>query len=243
MTPSTDIALQHDVLEALTDARNYNAWLADLALPHLGDDPVEIGAGIGTFTRLWLDAGVPRLTVSDVEPRALSALRRRFAGDSRVVVEWIDVTDPREGSHSALVALNVLEHVGDDGAALRAAARLVRPGGKIVLVVPAFGFAMSRFDRSIGHHRRYTTASLRSAFERAGLVPRDVRYVNAPGLPAWVVAMRLLRREPHNGAALRAWDRLVVPIARGVESRLAPPFGQSVLGVAETVGGSDASDG
>ncbi len=242
MPPSTDIALQHVVLEALTDARNYNAWLADLARPHLGDDPVEIGAGIGTFTRLWLDAGVPRLTVSDVEPRAVSALRRRFADDPRVVVEAIDVTDPREGGHSAVVALNVLEHVADDAAALRSAARLVRPGGKVVILVPAFGFAMSRFDRSIGHHRRYTTASLRAAFARAGLVPRDVRYVNAPGLPAWVVAMRLLRRAPHNGAALRAWDRLVVPVTRGVESRVAPPFGQSVLGVAEAVAGSSSSD-
>jgi SAM-dependent methyltransferase len=232
---STDIALQHDVLEALVDARNYNAWLADLALPHLGDHPVEIGAGIGTYTLLWLDAGVPRLTVGDVEPGALSALRSRFGNDPRVAVEAIDLTDPRRGSHSALVALNVLEHVADDAGALRAGARLVRPGGRIVILVPAFSFAMSRFDRSIGHHRRYTTSSLRTAFELAGLVPRDVRYVNAPGLPAWFVAMRLLRREPRNGLALRLWDASVVPAARAIERRVRPPFGQSVLGVADVV--------
>lgn len=235
MSLPTDTALQHQVLETLTDARNYNAWLADLAWPHLGDDPIEIGAGIGTFTRLWLAKGVPRLTVSDVEPGALAALRAAFADDPRVDVEEIDLTDPRGGHHSALVALNVLEHVPDDVAALGAGSRLVRPGGRVVILVPAFAFAMSRFDRTIGHHRRYTTASLRSAFERAGLVPLDVRYVNAPGLPAWLVAMRLLGGEPHNGPALRIWDRLVVPVARGVERRLAPPFGQSVLGVAETV--------
>ena len=109
-------------------------------------------------------------------------------------------------------------------------------GGEISVVVPAFGFAMSRFDREIGHHRRYTVTSLAAAFGSAGLEPVDVRYVNAPGLVAWTVGMRLLRRRPREGIVLQAWDRAVVPLTRAVEARFRPPFGQSVLGVARMPG-------
>jgi SAM-dependent methyltransferase len=233
----TDVDLQHRVLETLTDALSYNAWLAELTEPHLGENPVEIGAGIGTFSQLWLDRGVLRLTVSERDPLALDVLRRRFANDSRVTVAEIDLVSPPTASHSALVAVNVLEHVEDDVAALRAGMRLVRPGGAVVIFVPAFPIAMSRFDRAIGHYRRYTRATLRSTFLQAGLVPRTVRYVNAPGLPAWILGMRVLQRKPHNGTLVRAWDRTVIRAVRRIERRIEPPFGQSVLGVAQTPGG------
>ena len=126
----------------------------------------------------------------------------------------------------------MLEHVVDDVAALKGASRLVRRGGKVVVFVPAFPAAMSRFDRELGHHRRYTRATLRGAVVAAGLEPEIVRYVNAPGLPVWLVWMRLLGRRPNEGLALTIWDRLVVPVARAVERRVEPPFGQSILGVA-----------
>ena len=226
--------LQHSVLEALESAVNYNRWVASLIAPYLGDDPVEIGSGTGTYAELWLDGGLEKLTVTDVDPVLLRRLRERFADDPRVDVLEVDLLAAPERSHSAVLALNVLEHIEDDVAALESAARLVRPGGAIVMFVPAFEFAMSRFDRSIGHFRRYTTRTLGSAMENASLQVEDVRYVNAPGLLAWTVGMRLLRMEPREGVVLRAWDRAVIPAARMVESRWRPPFGQSVLGVART---------
>ena len=60
-------SLQHSVLEALEGARNYNAWVASLVLPHLGDDPIEIGSGTGTNAALLLDAGLGTLTVTETD--------------------------------------------------------------------------------------------------------------------------------------------------------------------------------
>ena len=107
-------SLQHSVLEALEGARNYNEWVASLALPHLGDDPLEIGSGTGTYAALWLGSGVDRLTVSDLDPELVERLRERFAGDERVRVEQLDLLTAPRAEHSAVVALNVLEHVEDD---------------------------------------------------------------------------------------------------------------------------------
>jgi SAM-dependent methyltransferase len=222
-------SLQHSVLEALEAARNYNAWIASLVAPYLGDDPVEIGSGTGTYAQLWLDSGIARLTVSETEPALVEHLRERFADDARVSVRNLDLLDAPPAEHSAVVALNVLEHIADDVAALSAAARLVRPGGAVVVFVPAFPFAMSRFDRAIGHYRRYTVDSARQAFAAAELALEELRYVNAPGLVAWTIGMRLLRMTPADGVVLRSWDRAVIPVARRLEERWHPPFGQSVL--------------
>ena len=141
------------------------------------------------------------------------------------------MADPPSGTHSAAYAINVLEHVPDDVGALARTKALVRDGGKVVVFVPAFPIGMSRFDREIGHYRRYTRASLRAAFLGAGLEPEVVRYVNAPGLLAWIVWMRLLRRRPADGRALTLWNRRVVSLTQALERRREPPFGQSVLGV------------
>ena len=228
-----DAELQSRALEDLTSAANYRAWLASLALPHLGEHAIEIGSGLGDYAREWADLGV-RMTASDAQPERLELLRRRFDGDDRVdVVEYLAPAEV-DGDYSAAVAYNVLEHIPDDVGALTSFARLTRAGGAIVLLVPAFEFAMGRFDRAVGHQRRYTLPTLGSALTRAGLRVERMHYVNSLGLVAWFLGMRVLRMTPREGPLLTAWDRAVVPVLRRLEAHRSPPFGQSVFAVART---------
>ena len=224
-------AYQHRVLESLGSAQNYIAWLASLARPYLGNDPIEIGAGAGDYAAAWLAEGVGRITLSEVDPHLLGGLHSRFERDDRVAVRDLDVMRSPDGEHSAVVAFNVLEHIEDDAGALRSARKLVRPGGAIVMLVPAFEFATSRFDFDIGHYRRYTKKTLGAAYRNAGIEVERVAYVNAPGLLGWIVVMKWFRRAPNEGLLLQAWDKVVVPVARRVEAVKAPPFGQSLLAV------------
>ena len=234
-TPQTavsgDSRLQSYTLESLASAVNYHRWLTDLVDPYLGSDPVEIGSGLGEYAAVWARDPGRRVTVSDADPSRLGVLVDRFADTDNVTVRQLDVFKPYAGTHSALVAMNVLEHIEDDVAALASAHTLLKPGGKVIMFVPAFPFAMSRFDRAVGHYRRYRKATLRDAYERAGLTVERLHYVNAPGLLAWFVGMRLLRMTPQDGLSVRVWDRVVVPVARRLESVVHPPFGQSLLAV------------
>ena len=233
---SGDSELQSCTLESLTTAVRYHAWLTDLVFPYLGEHPLEIGSGLGDYAQTWIDSGAPSMTVSDRDPSRFALLQQRFGDDERIHVQDVDVFVPQQGDHSALVAMNVLEHIERDVEALRSAHQLLRPGGAVVTFVPAFEFAMSEFDRKVGHFRRYTVASLRAAYEHAGLDVERIHYVNAPGLFAWFVGMRLLRMTPQDGPTVRLWDRAVVPLARAVEERVRPPFGQSVFAVGRTRG-------
>lgn len=218
--------LQHRVLESLATATRYTDWLVDIIRPHLGDDPIEIGSGLGDHARRWLRDGVPRVTVTERDRELVAALRRRFEGDARVDVRELDLLEAGSGEHSSTVMLNVLEHIGDDVEALRRARGLA---GRVVVLVPAFPFAMSRFDRQIGHHRRYTKSSLSAVARAAGLQVDVLEYVNAVGLIGWTVGMKFLRLEPREGRLLSLWDRHVIPAARRVEEMRKPPFGQSLL--------------
>ena len=230
--PLGDSRLQSRTLESVASAANYHAWLTDLARPHLGDHPLELGSGLGDYARIWLDGGLPEITVTEADPDRLGMLRARFAGDHRVHVQGIDVLRPTPAAHSAFVAFNVLEHIPDHVGALEAAHVLLRPGGRVVMFVPALEMAMSRFDREVGHVRRYTKKGLQDAMTAAGLVVDEIRYVDIPGLLAWFVGMRLFRMTPGEGPLLSAWDKAVVPVTRRLESRVRAPFGKSVFAVA-----------
>ncbi|MBE9376042.1 class I SAM-dependent methyltransferase [Saccharopolyspora sp. HNM0983] len=230
-----DTNLQTEALEDLVSAVNYRRWLCSLAVPHFGADVLEIGSGLGHFAAEWADMGVA-ITASEAAPERLAILRERFAGDQRVSVRELGVPITERGEHTNVVAYNVLEHIEDHIGALRSFAGLVRPGGTVLLIVPAFEFAMSRFDRAIGHHRRYRVPQLADALTSAGLVPEQCRYINGPGLLAWWLTCRVLGGRPKAGAMLSAYDRVYVPIERRIESRVRPPFGQSVFAVARRPG-------
>lgn len=226
--------LQTEVLEDLSDARRYRRWLADLARPHLGHNPVEVGSGTGDYALEWVEY-VTQFTATEADKGRHRALAARFADHNKINVRYLLLgegsTTGAADLHSSAVAYNVLEHIPDHVGALRAMAALVRPGGTVILVVPAFPSAMSRFDLAIGHQRRYTRASLRAALIAAGLRVERLRYINPAGLVGWYVTVKALRMTPRNGAALRTYDRTVVPVARALD-RIPMPFGQSVFAVA-----------
>lgn len=225
-----DTLLQSVVLDGLNEAPNYRRWLASLAEPYLGHDPLEIGSGTGDYAAQWAQPG-RRFTATEADPARLALLRQRFADDDLVTVTELALPTTVEAEHTAVVALNVLEHIDDDLGALEACRRLVRPGGAVVIIVPAFEFAMSAFDREIGHVRRYRVADVRQRMRAVGLWTGEIRYVNPLGLAAWFVGMRMCRLRPGAGPALRFWDRFVVPTAQRWESNRRPLFGQSVFAV------------
>jgi SAM-dependent methyltransferase len=227
-----DQELQSRALEDLGNAPTYQSWLCDLAAPYLGDDPLELGSGNGDYAAYWLEHGLARITLTEIDPPRRRQLEARFADDDRVHLGQLDLAAPVEATHSSMVSFNVLEHIEDDVSALAAARSVVRPGGYVVHFVPAFPALMSRFDRDIGHFRRYRRHGLAAAAESAGLELERVHYVNMPGFVAWFVMMRLLGKRPAPGPMLWLWDRMVIRLERRLEQVVKAPFGQSLLLVA-----------
>jgi SAM-dependent methyltransferase len=230
-TQATGRGLEDD---AGRNQRRYKAFQLELMRPYFGSSLLEVGAGLGEFAAQV--TGLERHVVTDVDAGAVASMAARFADrpavEARVLDLAGDLTEQVGDPVQTVLAINVLEHIDDDAEALRRMAALTRPGGRVVIWVPGYQQLYGEFDRAVGHVRRYTPATLRDAFERAGLEPLAVKPVNLLGGIAWWLTVRRGGVGGQKPRLVRIYDRFVVPTTRFVERRVTPPFGQSVLGVA-----------
>jgi SAM-dependent methyltransferase len=127
---------------------------------------LEVGAGTGEMAVEFLRRGF-RAALYDLGEPTRAALRERFDDDPAVrVVDAIDVLP--DASVDFLVAFEVLEHIEDDAAALRAWTAKLRPGGHLLVSVPAHQRKFSATDRRVGHVRRYEREALHALIAGAG---------------------------------------------------------------------------
>jgi SAM-dependent methyltransferase len=218
----------------MTRAKNYFAWQSRLVVRELGQRVVEVGCGIGNFTVLLLDREL--VIALDREEACVESLRERFPGCPNLYALTCEAgsktfRDLARYRPDSVVCVNVLEHIEDDVAALRAMAEILVPGGVIVLLVPAFDALYGPIDRNLGHYRRYRRGSLAALARAAGLDVRKLHYVNVAGFFGWWVNARVLKRETQSDGQIAIFDRLVVPVFSALEGAVAPPFGQSLLAV------------
>ena len=213
-------------------AQRYFAWQARLAGKELGQRVVEVGCGVGNFTRHLLDREL--VAALDVEADCIAQLERNLDHPSNVIAKQMDVVDPafvelRELAIDSIVCMNVLEHVADDGLALRNMAAVLRPGGRVVLIVPAFEALYGPIDNNLGHYRRYSKKGLRALALDAGFEVKRMRDMNSIGcIGRWVNA-KLLKRTEQSEKQILTFDRYIVPPLAWLEDRVEPLFGQSLF--------------
>jgi ubiquinone/menaquinone biosynthesis C-methylase UbiE len=223
--------------ERMARAANYFAWQHRLVIPRLGRRVIEIGCGIGNFTRLLLDSCEDVIAL-DAESGCIERLKQRYPDRANLRALTCDVTEPAFPELATFradscVCLNVLEHIEDDRDALRRMAGVLVPGGIVILLVPAFPSLYGRIDERLGHHRRYTRESISRLAGAAGLSVKTSHYVNAIGFFAWWINAHVLRRDAQSEAQIEFFDRYVVPVASRLEGWINPPFGQSLFVVLE----------
>jgi SAM-dependent methyltransferase len=214
-------------LETLAETPRLNAWLFSKLSPGVRGDVLEIGSGIGNLSR-HIRPLAARLVVTDTEPHYLDALRRLFADDPAVEVVAYDLEAPPPAAVDArrfdtIVAINVIEHIVDDRALVARLAGLLRPGGSLLVYVPACPVAFGSLDVALGHHRRYTPEALTDLLRSSALQPEGPRYVNLLGLGGWLVVGRLLGRSSLPAASVALFERLM-PLVR-LEDGVRLPFG------------------
>jgi SAM-dependent methyltransferase len=222
-------------LDAMAEARNYHRWILAQFAPFLGDSLLEVGAGIGNFAAQILEAR-PDICLTLLEPAANLAplLAQRFASRPRVRTLAGSLAEHAASlSVEGAVMVNVLEHIENDQECLFQLHRVLRPGGRLMLFVPAVQAIYGSLDAAFDHFRRYSKPGLRRMLEQSGFTVKTLRYVNMPGVMAWWVTGTLLRRTTLRPASVRAYDRWVVPWLAKLEDVWEPPIGQSLLAVAE----------
>ncbi|WP_445166412.1 class I SAM-dependent methyltransferase [Mycolicibacterium sp. Dal123E01] len=204
---------------------------------------LDIGGGNGYVAKGLTEAGFPCVLL---EPGIGGALAARARGVDPVICARLEDMGAADSSIDAAGMFDVLEHIEDEAGALQQVHRLLRPGGRLYLTVPAYNFLHSAEDVAAGHFRRYTVGSLRHAVTNNGFRLEYATYLFAL-LPPGVLLFRTLPsllglRKPseeelpasefvREGFSARILDRVLDAEARRISAGGTIPFGTSCLAV------------
>ncbi|WBH17554.1 class I SAM-dependent methyltransferase [Sphingomonas radiodurans] len=198
---------------------------------------LEIGCGTGHNLPMLADFGTVDAIEIDPAARAIAGQRLgREVGDAPLPT----LPGVPAGHYDLIAVLDVVEHIADDVAALKAMRERLAPGGKILITVPAHQWMWSAHDVVNHHHRRYSKATLQQAIAAAGLRPRKLAYFNSllfPLAAAARLAGRLTGRDDSDDSPpprpVNALFETIFRWERHMVGRVPMPPGVSIVTLAE----------
>jgi len=207
----------YETLDSIAQAGRFNQWMFQTVAADTRGEVLEIGSGIGNISAFFVEQNRP-ISVSDMRPEYCEFLKKKFSGVNNFrEVHQIDIVDPDfdtvhknlMGKFDSVIALNIVEHVEDDEYAIRNCLKLLKQGGHLVVLVPAFMCLYNRFDRELGHYRRYTRKSLKKLFLQNNLDTEHIRYFNFIGMLGWWVSGSLLKKKTIPSGQMKLYNALV----------------------------------
>lgn len=236
---------EYDKMYRLEDTNWWYSGRRDLVLKmmtrtdvYLSGKPLKIldaGCGTGINLKCLLDFG--DAYGLDISKNALSFSKRR--GLSSLICGSADRLPFKGELFDLVLALDVIEHIDQDNSAVMEFNRVLRPGGWLIITVPAFQFLMSEHDQAVHHKRRYTRSGLLMILQGAGFKNIKATYWNIIlFLP--VASIRLFKRFQRSGNEKQT-DLIELPyplngllhrlliIENRVLERFNLPFGVSVM--------------
>ena len=223
---------RHRLVEALIRTR----------YPHSPDsaplDILDVGCGTGAMSARLTRFG--RVVSADFSPLALEFSRRR--GLQHLVSADAMRLPFASSAFDLAIAMDILEHLSDDKAALCELFRTLKPGGRLIATVPAYAHLWSEHDIALMHHRRYVRRELKERFSQAGFRFEKLSHTMSFLYPVVALQRRLNARKPPHDPPMAAMPMVPRPINAALTAllntenalarRLNFPFGLSILCVA-----------
>jgi SAM-dependent methyltransferase len=209
----------HETLESMAVTKAVSSWTLQRMQPHLGERILEAGTGVGNLTRHLLKK--ERLVGVDVDGFYVQTLDRRWGHLANFEVLEGDLQDPglyeklEASAFDSVLCVNVLEHLDHPDRCLEGFHRVLRDGGKAIVLVPAHQWLFSRVDRAIEHRQRYEREQLEALMSGGGLLVEEIYEFNRLGVLGW------LFNKATGRTTIRRWQArmfsLLLPLAKIVE--------------------------
>ena len=210
---------------------------------------IDLGGGCGgwvSYLKKKLSNRIEKIALADSSRVAL--LEAKKCIDDRVELYQVDLMSLEwDEEWDVAFLLDVIEHCPDDGAIIRQALKALKPGGKLIVTVPALKYFWSYNDVHAKHLRRYSKKDFHRLADDEGLILRDVRYfmfflspllwlsrkVNKRNISEQKL-QKAIEREHKSPPAILNWLLTIIfsaetPIGHNIQF----PWGTSLLGVFE----------
>lgn len=215
-------------LESMGQAAWYNQWTVNKFEKHLRRDILEVGCGIGNFTKFLTKYG--KVWAVDINIESLRITKELVNKTAEVGFGDIEKGEFffDKKKFDTIVCLNVIEHVNKDLEAFKNLHKLLKPDGTLILIVPSHQFLYGQIDKSIGHFRRYSKNKLNNNLKNLGFNIIKSRRLNFLGAIGWFVAGKILKEEEVGQGKIGIFNFLA-PIILPIEDIVKPPIGTSLL--------------
>jgi len=221
-------------LELFKYAHNWKKYYAKFIGGYLKNDVLEVGAGIGETTHSLCDA-TQNCWVC-IEPDEQLTKEIAIKKENGYLPFFIEIiTGTLDGMDSnrkfdTIIYIDVIEHIENDTEELKKAANFLKPNGHIIILVPAHNYLFSKFDKSIGHYRRYNKDMLAKAVPK-GLHKVDLRYLDSIGLFASLANKWFLKQDYPKLKQIKFWDNYMIPVSKIIDAISFYSMGKTVVGV------------
>lgn len=219
-------------LESMNQADWYNQWTLSKFKKYIRDQILEVGCGIGNFTKELTKYG--KVWAVDINKNYLDQLKKI----SGVEVGFGDIEKGEyffiNKQFDTIICLNVLEHIEEDSQAIRNMYEVLNKDGNLILLVPSHPFLYGEIDKSIGHFRRYSKGEIIEKLQRNGFVILKFRSLNLLGALGWFISGRVFKNKIVDQSKIKLFN-LFAPIFLRMEDLINPPFGTSFLVIAKKI--------
>jgi SAM-dependent methyltransferase len=232
---NTELNYIGDELTIFAVAKNWKAYFAAALTPFIRGEVAEPGAGLGTTTLTLCDPAEksswlcvePDSTMADglLKTCAEGGLPARCAVHRGVLADL-----PVDKAFDTVIYIDVIEHIEDDQGEFEAAAARLRPGGRVVVLAPAWQHLYSPFDKRIGHFRRYSRASL-TALRAPRSSLETSFYLDSVGYFGSLANRLLLKQSAPVKSQILLWDNVMVRASRVLDPLILRSVGRSVIAV------------
>lgn len=221
----TEDELGSKILLRLSRAGKFNSWQADEIKPYVGQNVLEIGAGIGNISKKL----IPRRSyhATDINPYYLQVINNLKINKPYLSISLLDLNDistfnGHKNAFDTVICLNVIEHLDNDEQAMRNIADLLDNKGLAIILVPRGQWLFGSQDKVLGHRRRYSERRLKELCDKAGLKIKKIISFNRISTFPWLINGKIFRRRTFGRCQIFIMN-LFTPIFRRIDKFLPWP--------------------
>lgn len=218
-------------LDIFSNATNWKKYFSDKIDPFISGDVLEVGAGIGINTKYFINKKTRSITSIEPDKELFEKMLFNhkdlpFSNQCKFNCTIKEV----EASFDTIIYIDVLEHILESNKEIELIEKRLKPGGHLIILVPAYNFLYSEFDKSIGHFRRYNKKILRKEVDNR-LFEKDLFYLDSLGVIASLMNKTILKKNSPSLKNIIFWDKILVPISKILDVITNKTFGKSLIGI------------
>jgi|TARA_B110000259_G_scaffold187425_1_gene241582 SAM-dependent methyltransferase len=213
-------------LENFDKAKVWRFYIYKKIKKYIKTSVLEVGAGIGSFTSNYMHLS-EKIALTEIDKNNFSLIKKKFKNE-KFTIHNIE-TKKLKKKYDTIMYLNVLEHIKEDRKELVIAKNKLKKNGYLIVLVPAHNKLYSKFDKAVGHHKRYDLVFFKK-LKLKGTKLEKLYFLDFMGYFLYYANKFFFKNETYPSTfKIFLWDKLFTPITMILDRLFFYKFGKNIL--------------